>query len=218
MGETDLLKRLKEAIINYDTEEAAKVAKEIVEKGFDPLEAIEKGVSEGLKIVGEKFGAGEIFLPMLMMAAQAAKEALAILEPMLKEGASRKTIGKVVIGTVEGDIHDIGKNIVATMLTANGFEVYDIGVDAPASKFVEKAKEVNPQIIGISALMTTTMQKVPEVIEALKKAGLREKVKVMVGGAAVTEEWAKQIGADGYGEDAKAAVEVAKKLVLERGD
>jgi len=218
MGETDLLKRLKEAIINYDTEEAAKVAKEIVEKGFDPLEAIEKGVSEGLKIVGEKFGAGEIFLPMLMMAAQAAKEALAILEPMLKEGASRKTIGKVVIGTVEGDIHDIGKNIVATMLTANGFEVYDIGVDAPASKFVEKAKEVNPQIIGISALMTTTMQKVPEVIEALKKAGLREKMKVMVGGAAVTEEWAKQIGADGYGEDAKAAVEVAKKLVLERGD
>jgi len=209
----DVLKRLKEAILNYDVEAAVEASKQVIKTGFDPLKAIEQGLGEGLKIVGEKFGAGEIFLPMLMISAQAMKESLAILEPTLAKGASRKVVGKVVIGTVEGDIHDIGKSIVAAMLTANGFAVHDIGCDAPTSKFIEKVKEVKPDIIGMSALLTTTMPKMTEVIDALKKEGLRKKVKVIVGGAPVSGAWAEQIGADAYGEDAMAAVDVAKKLV-----
>jgi len=209
----DVLKRLKDAVMNYDVEGAVEASKEVIKTGFDPLKAIEQGLGEGLKIVGEKFEAGELFLPMLMIAAQAMKESLAILEPTLAKGASRKVAGKVVIGTVEGDIHDIGKSIVAAMLTANGFEVHDIGCDAPTSKFVEKVKEVNPNIIGMSALLTTTMPKMTEVIDALKKEGLRGKVKVIIGGAPVSAAWAEQIGADSYGEDAMAAVDVAKKLV-----
>jgi len=213
MAKEDVLKRLKEAIINYDVEAAVEASKEVVKTGFDPLKAIEQGLGEGLKIVGDKFGAGEIFLPMLMIAAQAMKESLAILEPTLAKGTSRKVVGKVVIGTVEGDIHDIGKSIVAAMLTANGFEVHDIGCDAPTSKFVEKVKQVNPDIVGMSALLTTTMPKMTEIINALKKEGLRKKVKVIVGGAPVSAAWAEQIGADAYGEDAMAAVDVAKNLV-----
>ncbi len=213
MAKEDVLKRLKEAIVNYDVEAAVEASKEVVRTGFDPLKAIEQGLGEGLKIVGDKFGAGEIFLPMLMIGAQAMKESLAILEPTLAKGASRKVVGKVVIGTVEGDIHDIGKSIVAAMLIANGFEVHDIGCDAPTSKFVEKVKQVNPDIVGMSALLTTTMPKMTEIINALKKEGLRKKVKVIVGGAPVSAAWAEQIGADAYGEDAMAAVDVAKNLV-----
>jgi len=209
----DVLKRLKDAIMNYDVEAAVEASKEVIRTGFDPLKAIEQGLGEGLKIVGDKFGAGEIFLPMLMIAAQAMKESLAILEPALAKGTSRKTLGKVVIGTVEGDIHDIGKSIVAAMLTANGFEVHDIGCDTPTSKFVEKVKEVKPDIVGMSALLTTTMPKMTEIINALKKEGLRKKVKVIVGGAPVSAAWAEQIGADAYGEDAMAAVDVAKNMM-----
>lgn len=209
----DILNRLKEAVINYDVDETVKVAQEVIETGFDPLKAIEEGLAAGLQVIGDKFGSGEIFLPMLMISAEATKKALAILEPAVAEGKSRKVLGKVVIGTVEGDIHDIGKSIVAAMLTANGFEVHDIGCDVPTSKFIEKVKEVNPDIIGMSALLTTTMPKMTEVINALKKEGLREKVKVMVGGAPVSAAWAEQIGADTYGEDAMAAVDVVKKLL-----
>lgn len=209
----DILKRLKESVLNYDVEGAVEASKEVIKTGFDPLKAIEQGLAEGLKIIGEKFGAGEIFLPMLMIAAQALKESLAILEPALAKGKSRKVLGKVVIGTVEGDIHDIGKSIVAAMLTANGFEVHDIGCDAPTSKFIGKVKEVKPDIIGMSALLTTTMLKMTEVIDALKKEGLRGKVKVIVGGAPVSAAWAEQIGADAYGEDAMVAVDVTKNLV-----
>jgi len=209
----DILNRLKEAVINYDVDEAVKVAQEVIETGFDPLKAIEEGLSAGLQVVGDKFGSGEIFLPMLMISAEATKKALAILEPVVAKGKSRKTLGKVVIGTVEGDIHDIGKSIVAAMLTANGFEVHDIGCDVPTSKFIAKVKEVNPDIIGMSALLTTTMPRMTEVINALKKEGLREKVKVIVGGAPVSAAWAEQIGADTYGEDAMAAVDVVKKLL-----
>ncbi len=209
----DVLTRLKEAVMNYDVEAAVAASREVIKTGSDPLKAIEEGLGEGLKIIGEKFAAGEIFLPMLMIAAQAMKESLAVLEPALKKGTSRKVAGRVVIGTVEGDIHDIGKSIVAAMLTANGFEVHDIGCDAPTSKFIQKVKAVNPDIIGMSALLTTTMPKMTEVINALKKEGLREQVKVIVGGAPVSAAWAEQIGADSYGEDAMAAVDVAKKLV-----
>jgi 5-methyltetrahydrofolate--homocysteine methyltransferase len=209
----DILNRLKEAVINYDVDETVKTAQEVIETGFDPLKAIEEGLAAGLQVIGDQFGRGEIFLPMLMISAEATKKALAILEPAVANGKSRKVLGKVVIGTVEGDIHDIGKSIVAAMLTANGFEVHDIGCDVPTSKFIEKVKEVNPDIIGMSALLTTTMPKMTEVINALKKEGLREKVKVMVGGAPVSAAWAEQIGADTYGEDAMAAVDVVKKLL-----
>jgi corrinoid protein of di/trimethylamine methyltransferase len=209
----NILQRLKEAVINYDVELAVEISKEVIATGFDPLKAIEQGLGEGLRVIGDKFEAGEVFLPMLMIAAQAMKESLAILEPALAKGTSRKVLGKVVIGTVEGDIHDIGKTIVAAMLTANGFEVYDLGCDTPTSKFVEKAKEVNPDIIGMSALLTTTMTKMTEVINALKKAGLRGNVRVIVGGAPVSAAWAEQVGADAYAEDAIAAVGTARKLL-----
>ncbi len=209
----DILNRLKEAVINYDVDKAVKAAQEVIETGFDPLAAIEEGLAAGLQVVGDKFGSGEIFLPMLMISAEATKKALAILEPAVAKGKARKVRGKVVIGTVEGDIHDIGKSIVAAMLTANGFEVHDIGCDVPTSKFVEKVKAVNPDVIGMSALLTTTMPKMSELIDALKKMGLREKVKVVVGGAPVSAAWAEQIGADAYGEDAMAAVDVIKKLL-----
>ncbi|RLI41511.1 cobalamin-binding protein [Candidatus Bathyarchaeota archaeon] len=209
----DVLTKLKEAVITYDVDKAVEAAQEVIETGFDPLKAIEEGLAAGLQVVGDKFGSGEIFLPMLMIAAEATKKALAILEPAVAKGKSRKILGKVVIGTVEGDIHDIGKSIVAAMLTANGFEVHDIGCDVPTSAFVEKVKEINPDVIGMSALLTTTMPKMTEVIEALKKEGLREKVKVIVGGAPVSAAWAEQVGADAYGEDAMAAVDVVKKML-----
>jgi len=209
----DILNRLKEVVINYDVDGAVKVAQEVIETGFDPLKAIEEGLAAGLKVVGDRFGSGEIFLPMLMISAEAAKKALAILEPVVAKGKSRKVLGKVVIGTAEGDIHDIGKSIVAAMLTANGFEVHDMGCDVPTSKFIEKVKEVNPDVIGMSALLTTTMPRMTELIDALKKEGLREKVKVIVGGAPVSAAWAEQIGADAYGEDAMAAVDVVKNLL-----
>ena len=209
----DILNRLKEVVINYDVEGAVKTAQEVIETGFDPLKAIEEGLAAGLKVVGDRFGSGEIFLPMLMISAEAAKKALAILEPVVAKGKSRKVLGKVVIGTAEGDIHDIGKSIVAAMLTANGFEVHDMGCDVPTSEFIEKVKEVNPDVIGMSALLTTTMPRMAELIDALKKEGLREKVKVIVGGAPVSAAWAEQIGADAYGEDAMAAVDVVKNLL-----
>jgi len=208
-----ILNRLKESILNYDVEETVEVAKEVIEIGFDPLTAIEQGLGAGLRIVGDKFEAGEIFLPELMTAAQAMKQSLAILKPALAEGTSIRALGKVVMGTVEGDIHDIGKTIVAAMLTASGFEVYDLGCDTPTSKFVETVEAVKADIIGMSALLTTTMPKMTEVINALKKAGLRGKVKVIVGGAPLSAAWAKEIEADAYAEDAIAAVNVAKKLL-----
>ena len=209
----DILIRLKTAVVNYEVEQAVALAKEVLATGFDPLKAIEEGLGEGLRIIGEKFEEGEVFLPMLMIAAQAMKESLVILEPALTKGTSRKVLGRVVIGTVEGDIHDIGKSIVAAMLTANGFAVYDLGSDTPTAKFIEKAREVDANLVGMSALLTTTMTKMAEVVDALKQAGLRGKVKVLIGGAPVSEAWAEKIGADAYAEDAIAAVDAAKKLL-----
>jgi corrinoid protein of di/trimethylamine methyltransferase len=182
--------------------------------GIDPLKAIEEGLAQGIREVGNKFANGEVFLPELIMAAETMKKALEILEPELKKKKKeRKTLGKVLLGTVAGDIHSIGKTIVASMLSANGFEVYDIGEDVPAGKFVEKVKELKPDILGLSALLTTTLPEQKVVIETLKKEGLRDKVKVIVGGAPTSREWAKEIGADGYGADATEAVEVVKKLL-----
>jgi corrinoid protein of di/trimethylamine methyltransferase len=213
----EIFDELKDVIINCDVDGAIKAARKVLEKGVDPVEAIEEGLAKGLKIVGERFGAGEVFLTELAMAAEAMKQALTVLMPALsKSTKERKTLGKVVIGTVEGDIHDIGKSIVSTMLMAAGFEVIDLGVDVPVKKFIEKVKEVKPEIVGMSALMTSTMVKMVDVVKALKQEGLREKVKIIIGGAPTSKDWAEEIGADGYAADALEAVEVAKKLIERR--
>jgi corrinoid protein of di/trimethylamine methyltransferase len=175
---------------------------------------INQGLVPGMDVVGEKFASGEYFLPNIVIAGSAMQQAMALLEPELKEGRQALTsYGKVVIGTVRGDIHEIGKSLVGTMLSANGFEVHDLGVDVATDAFIAKLKETGAQLLGLSALLTTTMTVQREIIEALNKAGMRDQVKVLVGGAPVQQEWADSIGADGYAEDAMAAVSLAKRLV-----
>ncbi|MBS7637123.1 corrinoid protein, partial [Candidatus Bathyarchaeota archaeon] len=211
MDVESVIERLRLSVLNYNADEAVSAAKEAVKLGVDLLKAIEEGLAKGIREVGEKFANGEAFLPELVMAAETMKRALEVLEPELKrKKKERKSLGKVLLGTVAGDIHSIGKTIVGSMLTANGFEVHDIGEDVPAEKFVEKVKELKPDIVGLSALLTTTLPEQRTVIEALKREGLREKVKVIIGGAPASREWAEEIGADGYGADATEAVEVVK--------
>ncbi|UCE80665.1 MAG: corrinoid protein [Methanobacteriota archaeon] len=207
----EIVTRLKNAVINYEMETIADLAKQIVDQGIDPLVAIEEGLAEGIKTVGEKFGKGEIFLPELVMGAESMKAALAVLEPAVPQGQARKTLGKVVIGTVQDDIHEIGKNLVSTMLSSNGFEVIDLGVNVQAADFLKKAGELKPNILAMSALMTTTMPRMGEIITPLKKEN--PSVKTIVGGAPVTDVYAKEIGADEYSGDASGAVDSAKKLV-----
>ena len=210
----ELFAAMKQSVVDGDEDQAATLARQALAQGLDPLSAINEGFVPGIEYVGEQFGAGEMFLPDLMLAAEAMKAAVGVLEPeMQRRGTQRQMLGKVVLGTVKGDIHEIGKNLVATMLSASGFEVYDLGVDVPFEKFAEKAREVNADIVGVSALLTTTMTGQKTVIEVLDDTGLRPKVKVMVGGAPVTRSWAEEIGADGYSEDAMGAVALAKRLV-----
>jgi corrinoid protein of di/trimethylamine methyltransferase len=203
-----------QSVIDGEVEDAERLARQAVEQGVDPLDAINQGFVVGVNHVGEGYAAGEMFLPDLVLAGEAMKAAVAVLEPEMKRrGTKRQMLGTVVMGTVEGDIHEIGKTLVATMLSATGFQVYDLGVDVPIQTFLEKARETNADVVGLSALLTTTMVKQKTVIEALEEAGLRPQVKVMVGGAPVTRSWAEEIGADGYSEDAIGAVAVAKELV-----
>jgi corrinoid protein of di/trimethylamine methyltransferase len=210
----EIFKKMAQSIIDGDSDAALSLAKESITANVDPLEAITKGFVIGVNTVGAAFGRGEAFLPELVMAGEAMKAAVAVLDPELKKrGTERKMLGKVVIATVEGDIHEIGKSLVATMLNASGFQVYDLGVDSPSDKIIGKALEVNADIIAMSALLTTTMVKQKEVIEELEKEGLRKKVKVMVGGAPVTRDWVNAIGADGFSEDAIGAVTIAKHLM-----
>ena len=207
-----LFDELKTALEGFDDEAAIRAAQRIVADNLDSLEAIEKALLPGLKTVGEKFSSGEYFLPELMLAAKTFKEAVKILEPKIAPGA-RYAKGKIVLGTVKNDIHDIGKNLVGTMLSLSGFRVVDIGVDCSAQQFIEKALEVNAQIIGASALLTLTLERQRELISTLQKMGLRQRFKVVVGGAAVDGTWAKEIGADGYGENAQEAVTVISALL-----
>ena len=210
----ELFEKMAQSIIDGDSEAALMLAKESIRDNINPLDAITKGFVVGVNTVGAAFGRGEAFLPELVMAGEAMKAAVSVLDPELKKrGTERKMLGKVVIATVEGDIHEIGKSLVATMLGASGFEVFDLGVDAPSDKIIGKALEVNADIIAMSALLTTTMVKQKEVIEELEKEGLRHKVKVMVGGAPVTRDWVTAIGADGFSEDAIGAVAIAKKFM-----
>ncbi len=214
MSIEELYQKMAQSIIDGDSDASIELAKEAVQSGMDPLDAITKGFVVGVNQVGEAFSCGDAFLPELVMAGEAMKAAVSTLEPeMEKRGSHREMLGKVVLATVEGDIHEIGKSLVGTMLSASGFQVYDMGVDVAVTKLVAKAKEVNADIVAMSALLTTTMVKQREVIEALEQAGLRSGIKVMVGGAPVTREWVQKIGADGYSEDAIGAVGVAKSLM-----
>jgi corrinoid protein of di/trimethylamine methyltransferase len=210
----EMLSAMAASIIEGDAERAKQLAHEALEARMDPLDAINQGFVVGLDQIGALFGAGEAFLPELVMAGEAMKAAVNTLEPeMAARGVGRQSLGTVVLGTIEGDIHDIGKSLVGTMLSVAGFKVFDLGVDVPVMTLVEKAREEKADIIGVSALLTTTMAKQYEVVEALEDLGLHGRIKVIVGGAPVTQAWADEIGADGYSEDAVGAVALAKKLL-----
>ena len=209
-----IFKKMAQSVIDGEADEAERLALEAIELGIDPLDAINKGFVVGVDDVGNRFSCGDAFLPELVMAGEAMKTAVNVLEPeMAKQGSERKMLGTIVLGTIEGDIHDIGKTLVGTMLSASGFKVFDLGVDVPVMTLVEKTRLENADIIGVSALLTTTMVKQRDVIEALDDMGLRPKVKVMVGGAPVTRDWTEEIGADGFSEDSIGAVAVAKELL-----
>jgi len=209
----EMFDKLAQAVIDGEPEDAEELAGQALEQGLDPLVCINEGLTQGMDRVGELFASGEYYLPDLIIGGEAMKGALAVLEPALTGGQEREVAGRVVLGTVKGDLHEIGKTLVGTMLTANGFQVTDIGIDKPADEFIAAVKEANATLIGASALLTTTIPEQQKIVEALVEAGLRDKVKVMVGGAPVTQAWADKIGADGYAEDAIGAVSVAKKLV-----
>jgi len=214
MDNEQILDDLHAAIVDGDPEAAAAVAQTGLTAGLAPLDIINQAAMPALKTIGEGYEAGEMFLPDLMMSARAMEGAMRILQPALtSSGVVRETAGTVVLGTVKGDIHEIGKNLVGLLLSVNGFAVHDLGVDVSAARFADKAVEVHADIVGVSALLTTTMPGQKAVIEALAAAGLRPNVKVMIGGAPVTGAWATEIGADAYAEDAIAAVEIARKLV-----
>jgi corrinoid protein of di/trimethylamine methyltransferase len=210
----ELFQAMTQSVIDGEPEEAERLAQQVIKQNIAPLDAINNGFVVGVDIVGDGFARGEMFLPDLVLAGEAMKVAVSILEPeMAKRGTEREMLGKVVLGTVEGDIHDIGKTLVGTMLSISGFQVFDLGVDVSIETFIEKVNEVNADIIGLSALLTTTMVNQRNMIVALEEAGLRSQIKVMIGGAPVTRSWAEVIGADGYSEDAIGSTAVAKQLV-----
>lgn len=212
MSKEELFKKLSEAVIACDNQAVVDAAKQVIEKGIDPVEAIENGLSKGAIVVGEKFDKMEIFLTGLMMAADAMKAGMDILLPHIsKEKIVKK--GTVVSGTVKGDIHDIGKSILVALLRANGFDVYDLGADVSTSKFIEEAEKVNADIITLSALMSSTIGGQKDVIDYLKETGKRENFIVMVGGGPTTREWVEEIGADGWAETATEAVKLASELI-----
>ena len=213
MTHDELLVQLSQAVIDCEPEQARRLAQIALDQGLDPLTCINQALTPGIQHVGELFSSGEYFLPDLIIAGEAMKEALEILEPALMGDQKRTVLGRVVLGTVEGDLHEIGKTLVGTMLTANGFDVIDIGIDKSAADFVAAVRETDANLVGASALLTTTMLQQQKIIETLAEAGLRDRVKVMVGGAPVTQEWADKVGADAYAEDAISAVTVAKRLV-----
>ena len=210
----ELYAQLAQAVIEGDQELTISLTKQALDRGVNPLEIIKQGLTPGIDVVGEKFSCGEYFLPHLVMAGNTLKAALALLEPALRAGGiARQVSGTVVLGTVAGDIHEIGKSLVGTMLLANGFVVHDLGVDVPTSKFIAAVSETGANLVGLSALLTTTMSIQRKVVQELTEAGLRDQVKVMVGGAPVSMQWAQEIGADGYAEDAVGAVALARRLV-----
>ena len=206
------LNKVSEALQRGDAEKVAELVKQALEENLLPKDILENGLIKGMDIIGAKFKKNEVYVPEVLIAARAMHAGMSILRPKLAE-TGVKNIGTVAIGTVKGDLHDIGKNLVKMMLEGAGFEVIDLGVDVTTDKFVEAVKEHKPNIIGMSALLTTTMINMAEVIKALEAAGLRDKVKIMIGGAPITQNYADQIGADGYSPDAASAVDNAKSFI-----
>ena len=212
----ELLRAMRQSIIDGAADHAIELAQRALQAGMDPLQAVNGGFVPGVDYVGEQFAARQMFLPDLVMAAEAMKAGIAVLEPeMRRRGTQREFLGRVVLGTVKGDIHEIGKTLVGILLSAAGFEVVDLGVNVTAEMFAAKARELQADIVGVSSLLTTTMALQRGVVEALDRAQLRPRVKIIVGGAPVTRKWAEEIGADGYGKDAVGAVALAKSLVGE---
>lgn len=205
---------LVDAVLSFDEDELMKVTRKALDKGLSPVDIVEKGLGKGLKIVGDKFEIGEYWVIHIVAAADAVQKALnQLIEPaMAKSKEKRKVLGTVVMGTVAGDVHTIGKNMVGAILTANGFRVYDIGIDVPVKDFISKVKEVDADLIGAAAMITSTYPQQKDIMDALEEEGLMEKVKLMVGGSTVTEAWAEQIGAH-YAFSASEAAKLAKKLM-----
>ena len=212
MENESLLKRLAHAVIEGNEEEAKSAAEEALKRKMDPVHAIERGLAAGMKEVGDRFGRGEVFLTQMMIAADAMNAGVNVLVKHIS-GKKISRVGTVVIGTVESDIHSIGKNLVATLLSAAGFEVHNVGEDVKPVEFVKKAEEVNADIIAASALMSVTLPFAKDIIALLEGKGVRNKYKVIVGGGAVSKEFAEKIGADGYGKNAVEAVQVAHEVL-----
>ena len=212
-AQADLIEAIVDATARYDESRCVALARQSIDEGLDPLKVIQEGFSRGMQIVGEKFSTLEYCLPEVMLAADAMNAATEVLKPHLMESQEGDSEGVIVLGVIQGDIHDLGKNIVKIMLEASGFTVHDLGNDAPVRQFIDKAEEVGADIIAASAILTTTMSYMPDIPSMLGELGLREKYKIMLGGAPVIKDWAMEIGADGYGEDAVEAVEVAKSLM-----
>ncbi|RLC86304.1 MAG: hypothetical protein DRJ03_09150 [Chloroflexi bacterium] len=212
----NLLEQIVQATIKGDEEQCVALAQQVLDEGVDPVEAINEGFTKGMVIVGEKFARMEYYLPDLMRSAQAVNGAMEVLKPHLLEHGDGGTQGTVVLGTIQGDLHDVGKNIVKIMLQASGFAVHDLGVDVHIRRFIEEAEKVDADIIAASAILTTTMAYMPDMVKLLTEMGIRDKYRIMLGGGPVTSDWATEVGADGYGENATEAVEVAKRLMQEK--
>ncbi len=208
----DLVQTIRDEMIDCQTEHVLELVQKAINQGIDAATIVNQGLTAGIRVLGTRFEKGEAFLPELAVAAETMKQALEFLEPHLAKTVDEEALGTIVIGTVQGDIHDIGKSIVATMLTVAGFTVYDLGIDVTPMNFVAKAKEEKADIIAMSALLTTTMARMQETVDLLKKEQLDQQVKVMVGGAPVSQQFADSIGADGYGVDFNHAVKIAKRL------
>jgi len=209
----ELIRELREAVRFYDGAAADSAARKVLAADADPVEAIEMGLAAELRSVGERYGRGKVWFLDLMVAAQIVQSAVKILEPEIRKGGAEKRVrGRFLIGTVAGDIHDIGKNIVGMLLLANGFEVIDLGVDVPAETFVEKVEELKPDFLGLSSLLTSSLPELRKVIDALNERGLRDEVNIVLGGAAVTPDYAREVGADVYAEDAVKGVNESIQL------
>ena len=215
-AQANLIEEIVDATVHYDESRCVALARQALDEGIDPFKVIQEGFSRGMQVVGEKFSTLEYCLPEVMLAADAMNAATEILKPRLMESHEGDSEGIIVLGVMQGDIHDLGKNIVKIMLEASGFTVHDLGNDTPVRQFIEKAEAVDADIIAASAILTTTMTYMPDIAAMLSELGLREKYMLMVGGAPVIHEWAMEIGADGYGEDAVEAVEVAKRLMQKK--
>lgn len=213
MDQAEYESRIAQAVIDFEIDGIEQLTQDALEAGIPAKDLVLNGLSVGMTIVGERYAAGDYFLPELVMCAETMKRSMAILDPHLRSGATAQTIGRVLIGTVAGDLHDIGKNIVISMLQGAGFQIRDLGVDVNAERFLEQVRDFRPHILGLSALLLTTREYMREVIKTLEEAGIRQDVKVLVGGCPVTPEFAHMIGADGYARDALEAVVIARGLM-----